>query len=65
MNNNMIYTLDYIEKEANTIASYWNGSDESFIDGNGDSRNEEDVQNAEELLQKIQEVKELLKALSI
>jgi hypothetical protein len=61
----MIYTLDYIQKEALLIASYWNGSDDTFIDGNGDKRTEEDVQNAEELLQKIQEVRELITELSI
>lgn len=61
----MIYTLDYIEKEANLITSYWNGSDDSFIDGNGDKRSEEDVQAATELMEKIQEVKDLVNHLGL
>jgi hypothetical protein len=61
----MIYTLEWIKKEANLISGYWNGSDESFIDGNGDSRTEEDVNAAQELLKKIEEVEALVKELGI
>jgi hypothetical protein len=61
----MIYTLDYIEKEAILIAGFWDGSDDTFIDGNGDKRTQDDVDNAIELLQKLQEVKDLMKELDI
>ena len=61
----MIYTLDYLEKEAEMIASYWNGKDDSYIDGNGDKRTEEDVENAQELLLKLRQVRDLIKELAI
>lgn len=61
----MIYTLEWLEKEANLIAGYWNGSDEKFVDGNGDIRTEDDVNASQELLQKIIEIKELIKELGI
>lgn len=61
----MIYTLDWVEKEAKEIIGYWNGSDDKFVDGNGDTRTEGDVNAAEELLEKLADVRELIKELSI
>jgi len=61
----MIYTLEYLEKEANLISGYWNGSDYRFVDGSGEVRDEEDVNFAEDLLKAVQEVKLLAKTLSI
>lgn len=61
----MIYTLQYIKEEAEDIAGHWNGSDEKFVDGNGDLRNDEDAEMAVELLDKVKEVEELMKALGI
>jgi hypothetical protein len=61
----MIYTLDYIEKEANLIAGYWNGSDERFIDGNGENRTDEEAQIASEVLETIKELRVSLNRLSI
>ena len=61
----IIYTLDYIEQEANKIIGTWNGEDEKmnlegqmvdaqyFVDG------------SKELLEKIKEVRTLLMELSI
>lgn len=60
-----IYTLEYLKKEAELISGYWNGSDEQYLDGNGDVRTEDDVQAATELLEKISEIEELVKELSI
>lgn len=65
MKTNMIYTLEWLEKEANLIAGHWNGSDEKFVDGSGEVRTEDDVVAAEELLTKITEIKELIKELGI
>lgn len=60
----MIYTLDYIEKEANAIASCWNGKTETFY--HEDTKYDESaVQACEELLAKVKEVKELISELSI
>lgn len=61
----MIYTLDWIEKEAELISGYWNGSDERFVDGNGDARTEDDVDLAQDLQAKIKEVRELMGDLGI
>lgn len=61
----MIYTLEWLEKEADLITGYWNGSDERFVDGRGEVRTEDDVNAAEELLTKIVEIKELIKELGI
>jgi len=61
----MIYTLEWLEKEANDIAGYWNGSDGTFVDGNGEVRTEEDAAAALELLQKLTEVKQLIEELGI
>ena len=61
----MIYTLDYIKTEANLIASYWNGSDEKFVDGSGEPRTDEEAETASDLLEKVKEVEELIKTLGI
>jgi hypothetical protein len=60
----MIYTLDYIEKEAEGIAASWNGSDERFM-YEGDNMTDEDAQRAIVLLEKIKEVRESIKSLGI
>jgi hypothetical protein len=60
-----IYTLEWIEREANLITGYWNGNDDRFIDGNGDPRHAEEAMAANELLQKLTEVKELIMELSL
>jgi hypothetical protein len=61
----MIYTLEYLKKEAEGIVGHWNGSDERFIDASGEARTEEDAQAAQELLEKIKEVEELIEELSL
>ena len=61
----MIYTLDWVGKEAGMISSYWNGKDTRYIDGNGDPRTEDDAMAAEELLSKIKEVRALMEHLKI
>ena len=61
----MIYTLEYLKKEAELIAGHWNGSDERFTDGSGYTRSEEDAQNAEEVLEKIETIEDLIKELGL
>lgn len=61
----MIYTLEYLKKEAELIVGHWNGSDERFVDGSGETRTEEDVDNAQEVLDKIETIEDLVKELSI
>ena len=61
----MIYTLDYIAKEAEAIAGHWNGSDERFIDANGDLRNDDEAQAASEILDTINNLKANLEYLHI
>lgn len=61
----MIYTLEWLEKEANDILSSWNGSDKIFIDRSGEPRNEDDVTRAQELFTKVNEIKGLIKELHI
>lgn len=60
-----IYTLEWIKREAELISGYWNGTDKKFVDGNGEVRTEEDVDTANELIDKIHEVQELIKELGI
>jgi hypothetical protein len=60
-----IYTLDYIFKEAGEIATYWNGSDERFIDCNGDNRTDEEAQVALEVMETIKDLRGLLNRLGI
>ena len=61
----MIYTLEWLQKEAEGIAGHWNGSDEHFIDASGERRSEEDVRAAEELLQKVKEIHALREELGL
>ena len=61
----MIYTLEYLRKEAEGITGNWNGTDDHLIDANGNARHADDVQTAEELLEKITEIEELIKELEI
>lgn len=61
----MIYTLDYLKKEAEGIAGYWNGKSERYVDHTGEPRTEDDAQAASELLDKIKEVEALIEELSI
>lgn len=60
----MIYTIDYIRKEATAIASAWNGSDEKFSH-EGEIFTDDDAQNAVELINKLREVEELMQSLNI
>lgn len=52
----MIYTLDYLQQEAEQIAGAWNGKTE---------QGEEQAQAANELLEKLAEIKELVAELGI
>lgn len=61
----MIYTLEYLKKEAKGIAGSWNGEDNRFIDHTGESRTGDDADVANELLDKIKEVEALIEELSI
>lgn len=61
----MIYTLDYIEAEANKIVGTWNGKDEKMNLEGTIVDAEYFVRGAEELLEKIKEVRTLLMELSI
>ncbi len=61
----MIYTLEWLKKEAEEITGHWNGSDEHFVDASGEPRTEEDVQGATELLEKIKEIEVLIKELGL
>jgi hypothetical protein len=65
MKKEIIYTIEHIRKEAELISGYWNGSDEKYVDGNGDVRTEDDVNAAQELLEKIGEVEKLCEELGI
>ena len=61
----MIYTLEYLEAEANKIVGTWNGSDEKMnLEGTVVDA-EYFVGGAEELLEKIKEVRTLAMELSI
>ena len=61
----MIYTLEYLKQEAEGIAGHWNGEDARFVDASGEVRSEEDVQNAEDLLENIEDIEKLIKELGI
>lgn len=61
----MIYTLDFLKKEAELIAGHWNGESERYTDGNGDIRTEEEAQAASELMETLKQVEELVKELGI
>lgn len=53
----MIYTLSYLKEQANEIAAAW--------DGTTDGKPEEDRGYAEELLERITEIEELIKVLHL
>lgn len=55
-----ILTLDFIKQHCEGISGYWNGSDERFIDADGHDRHEEDAEIANDILEKVKEVEELL-----
>lgn len=61
----MIYTLEYIKKEAENIASYWNGKDETFIGGDGEIHTDEQAQVADDLLKQIAEVEATVAELNL
>ena len=61
---NMVYTLDWLRKEAEGIVSSWNGSDDTFM-YDGDLYPAEQADTARELLEKLNEVDELIKELSL
>lgn len=65
MTNSKIYTLDWVKHEAYLIWSYWNGSDEKFIDGNGEERTQEEAEAAHNLLESLREVGSLIEELKI
>ena len=60
----MILTIDYLKKEAEGIQAAWNGEDARF-NYEGDVFNEEDVQAAQELEEKLVEVVKLAKELGL
>lgn len=60
----MIYTLEYLEKEAEGIASSWNGEDEFFY-YEDTKYHEHDVAIAEALLKNLQEIKAQAAALKL
>lgn len=60
----MVYTLEYLKKEAEQIAGDWNGEDERFVSG-GETFFAEHAQVATELLEKIKEIKVLATELGI
>lgn len=60
----MIYTLEWIRREAKGIASSWNGQDKTFLYEDREY-SEEDADVAVELLGKLEEVDELIKELKI
>jgi hypothetical protein len=59
-----IYTLDWLEKEALGISGSWNGKDDTFM-YDGDLYPAEQADTAKELLEKIDEVRDLIKTLSL
>ena len=61
----MIYTLEYLKKEAEGIAGSWNGESDRFTDQTGETRTEDDAHAAEELLTKLKEVEQLIEELHI
>jgi len=61
----MIYTLGFLKEEAESIAGHWNGEDARFIDASGEVRSEEDVQNANDLLENIENIENIIKELGI
>lgn len=60
----MIYTLDYIKKEAEGIASSWNGEDDTYFH-EGDTFSEDDAGTAQELLELVKSIELRLDILKI
>lgn len=60
----IIYTLDWVQERAEAIASSWNGKDSKYT-VEGDIYTEDDAHLAAELLEKLAEVRVLLKELDI
>lgn len=60
-----IYTLDFIREQAKDIASHWDGKKVGFVDGNGTPRTESDAHVANNLLNTLDEVEQMLKDLNI
>lgn len=65
MSNMPIYTLEYLEAEASAILSAWNGEDAQFIDAHGETRTEDDVYHAKDMLNYIDSIKTICKELKI
>jgi hypothetical protein len=61
----MIYTLDWLKTEAEGITGHWNGEDAKYIDASGEVRSEENAKTADELLEKIEEIEDLIKELGL
>lgn len=59
-----IYTLSWLESEAETIASAWNGEDECFA-ADGVVYTEDQAHAAKELCDKLSEVRELIDELQL
>jgi hypothetical protein len=60
----MIYTLDYLEKQAQGIQSAWNGEDDRFM-YEGEMLPVEYVDRAKELEKRLQQVRDLIMDLSL
>ena len=65
MKTNYIYTLDWLKEQANTIAPFWDGKNETFIGGDGEIYSEEQAYAANELLEKIKEIEAILPELNL
>jgi hypothetical protein len=59
-----IYTLDFIKREAEGIASSWNGEDARFS-YEGDVYTEDDAHAAMELLKHLEKVEKFIKELNL
>lgn len=60
----MIYTIEYLREEAKKLRGAWNGKTDTF-NHEGDTYTEYDVDTAEELLEKLDEVESLAKSLRL
>lgn len=63
MSTTKIPSLEVIRKEVEPIASDWNGEDDRYI-SNGLEYTEEDAHIAMEILEKLDELEELIKSLT-
>lgn len=57
--------LEKLKELLEEISGYWNGEDDSYVDGNGEVCTEEDAQMANEALEKLEELKVLLEEIGI